>query len=162
MQNGPIVQSLRKGNRMWGNLIHPELSNANVAAVGIDAALAELAQSPRLTSSGKTSEWTGHMTTGQKKKDEWYQGHYKRKGILERQKEETRRARWNARHPGAPENAWQYRQAKRKTRKASERRRRSLLRQEEQRPTRLPWHTNTNRNRASSQRKRRASHHRRP
>jgi len=47
--------------------------------------------------------------------------HFVRKGILERQKEEHRRAEWVRLHPGKSEANWERREAKRHARKAANR-----------------------------------------
>jgi len=143
---GPIEQALNEGLN-WGNAAN--LSEENVRARGINAVLSDLHQSPRLTSSGMTDEWTGHLTAAQKQKDEWRQGHFVRKGAHEKWKETVRRATWRQRHPNAPESNWVQREAARKTRKAGNRAARKVMRA-------------ASRKNASSERKRRAAYHRRP
>lgn len=73
------------------------------------------AHSLHRSSSGRTSSI--QRKGGRKARE----AHYTRKAILERQKEEARRARWEEHHPLSSESAWRRREARRKTRKAAER-----------------------------------------
>ena len=83
----------------WGNMnVEPEYSSAH------------------RTSSGRTSSI--QREGGRKAR----KAHYTRKAILEREKEEKRRARWLKRYPGASESNWRRGEEQRKTRKAIERR----------------------------------------
>ena len=74
-----------------------------------------LYSSPRRSSSGHTSSI--QRRGGRKAR----QAHYTRKAILEREKEERRRKRWEERNPGASESNWRRGEQLRKTRKAIER-----------------------------------------
>ena len=95
----------------WGNL--NELSPGAVDELGIEGAMAEYAaSSPHRNSSGMTTEIV--HAHGRKAGKE----HYKRKAILEAEKEVERRAKWLRRHPGAPEANWVRRQDTRKAKRA--------------------------------------------
>lgn len=106
-------------NYNWYDLfLNPELDDRRVAEVGINAALAEqehrrqLGMSPRRPSSGRSNT----MTRKERKE------HYRRKGILEAEKEAARRAEWERLRPRRPEANWREREEARKRRKSSERR----------------------------------------
>ena len=95
----------------WGNL--NELSEGAIEELGIEGAMAEYnAGSPHRGSSGMTTEIV-HMH-GRKAGKE----HYKRKAVLEAEKEAMRRATWRRRHPGASESNWNRRQETRKAARA--------------------------------------------
>jgi len=104
---------LRRPDFKWGDL---PSSNAAVRELGIEGAIAEKRQkSRRRSSSGQTSEI--QRVGGRKARQE----HYKRKAILEAEKEAERRAIWIRRHPGAHESNWTRRQEKRRRRRAASR-----------------------------------------
>jgi hypothetical protein len=95
----------------WGNLMN--LSDPAIEELGIEGAIAERnAISPHRASSGMTTEIV--HAHGRKAGKE----HYKRKAILEAEKEVVRRATWLRRHPGAPEANWARRQETRKATRA--------------------------------------------
>ena len=95
----------------WGNLMN--LSDPTIEELGINGAIAERnAISPHRASSGMTTEIV--HAHGRKAGKE----HYKRKAILEAEKEVERRAKWLRRHPGAPEANWVRRQETRKVARA--------------------------------------------
>jgi len=71
--------------------------------------------SPHRSSSGRTSEI--QREHGRKGRQE----HYRRKAILEAEKEAERRRKFERRHPEGNEAYWMRREANRKTRKAGER-----------------------------------------
>jgi hypothetical protein len=109
-ENDPIMKSLMEGKLAWGNL---PSSEGAIEELGLEGAMKESnRQSPRRSSSGRTSSI--QREKGRKGRQE----HYKRKAILEREKEEERRRVWERRHPGASESNWRHREEKRKTRKA--------------------------------------------
>jgi len=98
----------------WGNL--NSVSEKAIEELGLAGAIAEARRgSPRRPSSGRTS------SIQRKEGRKGRQAHYTRKAILERAKEEERRAVWMRRHPGRAESNWARREEKRKTRKAVER-----------------------------------------
>jgi len=102
---------MRNPDFPWGNL---PSSEGAVRELGVRGAIEERGRlSPRRPSSGMTSEI--QRTQGRKGRQE----HYKRKAILEKEKEEERRRVWLRRHPGASESDWLKREEKRKTRKAN-------------------------------------------
>jgi hypothetical protein len=104
-------------NLKWGNV--NSLSEAAIKELGLEGAIAEAKRkSARRSSSGRTSSI--QRREGRKGR----QAHYTRKAILERAKEEERRAVWMRRHPHASESNWIRREANRKTRKAAERKER--------------------------------------
>lgn len=95
----------------WGNMMN--LSEGDIEELGIDGAIAARnATSPHRASSGLTTEIV--HAHGRKAGKE----HYKRKAILEAEKEVERRAKWLRRHPGAPESNWNRRQETRKATRA--------------------------------------------
>lgn len=103
----------------WTDLfMNPELDERRVAEIGLDEALAEqiyrreYGRSPHRPSSGRSNT----MTRKERKE------HYRRKGILEAEKEGRRRAEWERLHPGGRESNWRHREEARKRRKSSERR----------------------------------------
>ena len=96
----------------WGDLLNIDFELAKRA--GLPAALEEeraRGYSPHLASSGMSDE----MTRGPRKQ------HYIRKAIMEKEKEEKRRAHWQKYYPGVPEINWQLKEEARKTRKAAQR-----------------------------------------
>jgi hypothetical protein len=102
---------MRNPDFKWGDL---PSSEGAVRELGVRGAIEERGRlSPRRPSSGMTSEI--QRTQGRKGRQE----HYKRKAILEKEKEEERRRVWLRRHPGASESDWLKREEKRKTRKVS-------------------------------------------
>ena len=104
---------LRRPDFKWGNL---PSSEGAFRELGLEGALAEKRQkSRRRSSSGQTSEI--QRLGGRKARQE----HYKRKAILEAEKEAERRATWIRRHPGAHESNWTRRQEKRRHRRAASR-----------------------------------------
>ena len=104
----------------WGNLMN--LSEGAIDELGIEGAMAERnANSPHRNSSGLTTEIV--HAHGRKAGKE----HYKRKAILEAEKEVERRAAWLRRHPGAPESNWGRRQETRKVKRAERARSRKAL-----------------------------------
>jgi len=108
-----MFNMLKAGTLAWGNVVS---SPGAVAELGLEGARAEKARgSPHRASSGQTSEIQRlHGRKGRKE-------HYTRKAILEKEKEEARRAVWLRRHPGAPEANWERREEKRKLEKARQR-----------------------------------------
>jgi hypothetical protein len=95
----------------WGNLMN--LSEGDIEELGIEGAIAARnANSPHRASSGLTTEIV--HAHGRKAGKE----HYKRKAILEAEKEVERRVKWLRRHPGAPESNWNRRQETRKVKRA--------------------------------------------
>ena len=99
---------------MWGNL--NSVSEKAIEELGLAGAIREAKRvSARRPSSGQTSSI--QRREGRKGR----QAHYTRKAVLERAKEEDRRAVWMRRHPAASESNWARREEKRKTRKAAER-----------------------------------------
>ena len=112
-ENDPIMKAMMEGKLAWGNL---PSSEGAIRELGLTGAMSERRKvSPRNPSSGRTSSI--QKEKGRKGRQE----HYKRKAILERQKEEERRRVWLRRNPGASESNWRRREEKRKTRKAAER-----------------------------------------
>lgn len=104
----------------WGDFDH--LSEGAVEELGVNGAIAERnAGSPHRNSSGQTTEIV--HAHGRKAGKE----HYKRKAILELEKEAVRRATWLRRHPGAPESNWVRRQDTRKAARAERVRSRKTL-----------------------------------
>ncbi len=103
---------MRNPDFKWGDL---PSSEGAIRELGVRGAISENRKrvSRRRASSGMTSEI--QRTQGRKGRQE----HYKRKAILEREKEEERRRIWNRRHPGSSESGWLRREEKRKTRKAN-------------------------------------------
>jgi hypothetical protein len=98
----------------WGNL--NSISEKAIEELGLAGAIREAKRvSARRPSSGQTSSI--QRREGRKGR----QAHYTRKAVLERAKEEERRAVWMRRHPAASESKWIRREEKRKTRKAAER-----------------------------------------
>jgi hypothetical protein len=92
---------------LWGNVFN--LSESAVEELGIvGARKEENAFSPHRASSGNTNR----MTRKERKQ------HYTRKAILEREKEEKRRALWERRHPRADVRGWLEKEEERKKRKA--------------------------------------------
>ena len=111
------ILMMERPNLKWGNV--NRLSSGAINELGIEGAIAEAnRKSARRSSSGRTSSI--QRREGRKGR----KAHYTRKAILERVKEEERRAVWIRRHPHAPESNWIQREAKRKTRKAAERKER--------------------------------------
>jgi hypothetical protein len=102
---------MRRGSSLeWGNLAN--MSEGAFKELGFEGAMAEARRpSERRPSSGMSNR----MTRKDRKE------HYRRKAVLEARKEAERRAVWLRRHPGAPEENWQRREAARKSRKAGER-----------------------------------------
>ena len=106
-----MFNMIKSGAIAWGDVVS---SPGAVAELGLEGARAEKARgSPHRASSGQTSEI--QRVHGRKGRAE----HYKRKAILEKEKEEARRVVWLRRHPGAHESNWVLREDKRKTRKAN-------------------------------------------
>lgn len=102
---------IRRGSSLeWGNLAN--ISEGAFKELGFEGAMAEARRpSERRPSSGMSNR----MTRKDRKE------HYRRKAELEARKEAERRAVWLRRHPGAPEDIWERREAARKSRKAGER-----------------------------------------
>lgn len=97
---------------MWGDIAM--LSEDDINDYGIMGAYRKmLAGSEHLASSGYTS----NILRAEGRKG--VKAHYKRKGELEGRKEAARRADWERLHPGAKEENWARRQAKRKTKRAA-------------------------------------------
>ena len=99
---------------MWGNLLN--LSEGAVEELGIKGAMEERDRlSSHVASSGQSP------TMPRKVRKE----HYARKIAKYQAHEAERRARWERRHPGAPESNWERREAahraKRNTRRAARR-----------------------------------------
>ncbi len=99
---------------------HPYLSWADIEEVDeddllkhgfVEALRRAYSRSERLASSGASN------TMARKTRKE----HYRRKAQLEDRKEAGRRAQWLKEFPGAPEAAWNRREARRQSRKAAER-----------------------------------------
>jgi hypothetical protein len=104
----------------WADVM--SLSEGDVEELGVEGAMAARnAGSPHRASSGLTTEIV--HAHGRKAGKE----HYKRKAILEAEKEVERRAKWLRRHPGAPESNWARRQETRKVKRAERVRSRKAL-----------------------------------
>jgi hypothetical protein len=113
-----MTRLLEEGRIGWGNLAAMDpyvLEREGVKAAYNEAWGARSSASEHRPSSGLTSNIT--RREGRKGR----KAHYTRKAILEREKEEKRRARWLARYPGAPESHWTVKEQNRKTRKQAER-----------------------------------------
>jgi hypothetical protein len=101
----------------WANWMN--IDDANLRKFGVRGAMARRNRpSPRRSSSGRTSSGERQFPT-RKAGKAWRAEHYKRKAILEREKEEQRRREWEADFPEEGEAGWQRREAARKTRKAN-------------------------------------------
>jgi hypothetical protein len=104
----------------WADVM--SLSEGDVEELGVKGAMAARnAGSPHRASSGLTTDII--HAHGRKAGKE----HYKRKAILEAEKEVERRAKWLRRHPGAPESNWVRRQETRKVKRAERVRSRKAL-----------------------------------
>ena len=103
----------------WGNWAN--LEEGNIRKFGVRGAMTRRNRlSARRSSSGRTSSGERKHPT-RKAAKAWRAEHYKRKAILEREKEEARRREWKADFPEEGEANWNRREAARKTRKAANR-----------------------------------------
>ena len=113
---GMIPEMIRR-NMKWGNVANLpiDLDEERIEAIGLNGAIREYMESRRdsehLASSGLSDE----MTRGPRKE------HYRRKGVLEGKKEQTRRRKWAKLYPGRGESNWDKREELRKQRKKIER-----------------------------------------
>lgn len=112
---------MEEGRLGWANIerMDPLVLEREGVRAAYKNAWYPASSSEHRASSGKTSSI--ERREGRKGR----KAHYTRKAILEREKEERRRAAWAARFPGAPESHWQFREERRKTQKREERLRRA-------------------------------------
>jgi hypothetical protein len=110
-----MVEAEERGEPyLWGNVFN--LSEGAIEELGIKGAMAERDQlSSHVASSGESYKMPRKMR----------KEHYARKIAKYQAHEAERRARWERRHPGAPEENWKEREAahraKRNTRRAARR-----------------------------------------
>lgn len=112
---------LEEGRLGWANMerMDPLVLEREGVRAAYKNAWNPSSTSEHRASSGKTSSIV--RREGRKGR----KAHYTRKAILEREKEERRRAAWLVHFPGASESHWRFREERRKTRKQEERSRRA-------------------------------------